>query len=156
MESCLYTGQVGHQRLTPVAHCFRYSVFFLYLDLAELGSLFAGRWLWSVEEPNWASFRRSDHFRPESLPLERAVRDEVERQLGRAQREMRTALKRIEWVGGRVARVGRDTDWSAEGARPHGGTLLYEAVELVASRKLERTECSSAMRIPTILRHIGR
>jgi Ca-activated chloride channel family protein len=37
-----------------------------------------------------------------------------------------------------VARVGRETDWSAEGARPHGGTLLYEAVELVASRKLER------------------
>jgi DNA-binding transcriptional MerR regulator len=31
----------------------------------------------------------------------------VERELGRAQREMRTAMRRIEWAGGRVARVGR-------------------------------------------------
>ena len=34
-------------------------------------------------------------------------RREVERELGRAQRELRAALKRIEWVGGRVARVAR-------------------------------------------------
>ncbi len=44
--------------------------------------------------------------------LERRAREhperrEVERQLGRAQRELRAALRRIEWVGGRVARVGR-------------------------------------------------
>ncbi len=44
--------------------------------------------------------------------LERRAREhperrEVERQLGRAQRELRAALKRIEWVGGRVAQVGR-------------------------------------------------
>ncbi len=44
--------------------------------------------------------------------LERRAREhpdrrEVERVLGRAQRELRTALKRIEWVGGRVARLGR-------------------------------------------------
>lgn len=83
MESCLYTGQVGHQRLTPVGNAFHYSLFFLYLDLAELETVFKGRWLWSVERPNWASYRRADHFRPESLPLDRAVRDEVERQLGR-------------------------------------------------------------------------
>jgi uncharacterized protein len=82
MESRIYTGEVCHQRLTPVAHGFRYSMFFLYLDLAELGSLFAGRWLWSVEGPNWASFRRSDHLRPATVPLDCAVRDEVERQLG--------------------------------------------------------------------------
>ncbi len=83
MESCLYTGQVGHQRLTPVGNAFRYSLFFLYLDLTELETVFSKRWLWSVERPNWASFRRSDHFRPGSLPLDSAVRDEVERQLGR-------------------------------------------------------------------------
>jgi len=83
MESCLYTGQVGHRRLTPVGNAFHYSLFFLYIDLAELETIFARRWLWSVERPNWASFRRSDHFRPQSLPLDRAVRDEVERQLGR-------------------------------------------------------------------------
>lgn len=82
MQSCLYSGQVGHQRLTPVGNAFRYSLFFLYLDLTELETVFAGRWLWSVEQPNWASFRRADHFRPGSLALDAAVRDEVERQLG--------------------------------------------------------------------------
>ncbi len=82
MESRIYTGHVGHQRLTPVGNSFRYSLFFLYLDLAELDTLFAGRWLWSIERPNWASFRRSDHFRPDTLPLDQTVRDEVQRQLG--------------------------------------------------------------------------
>ncbi len=83
MESRLYTGQVGHQRLTPVGNGFRYSLFFLYLDLAELESVFADRWFWSLERPNWASFRRSDYFHASPQPLDQAVRDEVERQLGR-------------------------------------------------------------------------
>ena len=53
--------------------------------------------------------------------LERRAREhperrEVERQLGRAQRELRAALKRIEWVGGRVAQVRRETS-GALGAR---------------------------------------
>ena len=82
MESRIYTGHVGHQRLAPVGNSFRYSLFFLYLDLAELDTVFADRWLWSIERPNWASFRRSDHFRPGVLPLDPAVRDEVQRQLG--------------------------------------------------------------------------
>jgi DUF1365 family protein len=82
MESRIYTGHLGHQRLTPVGNAFRYSLFFLYLDLAELDQVFAGRWLWSLERPNWASFRRSDYFHSSSLPLDQAVRDEVQRQLG--------------------------------------------------------------------------
>src|SRR5512137_317176 len=81
MESRIYTGHVGHQRLTPVGNEFRYRLFFLYLDLAELDQVFAGRWLWSVERPNWASFRRRDHLRQPG-PLDEAVRDEVKRQLG--------------------------------------------------------------------------
>lgn len=82
MESRIYTGHVGHRRLTPVGNSFRYSLFFLYLDLSELEDVFSGRWLWSLERPNWASFRRSDYFHASTLPLDRAVRDEVERQLG--------------------------------------------------------------------------
>ncbi len=82
MESRLYTGDVWHQRLTPVGNRFSYSLFFLYLDLAELETVFAERWLWSLERPNWASFRRSDYFRSSSLPLDQAVRAEVQRQLG--------------------------------------------------------------------------
>jgi hypothetical protein len=82
MASRIYTGHVVHQRLTPVGNAFRYSLFFLYLDLAELEQVFAGRWLWSLERPNWASFRRADYFHSSPLPLDQAVRDEVERQLG--------------------------------------------------------------------------
>jgi DUF1365 family protein len=81
MESRIYTGHVGHQRLTPVGNAFRYSLFFLYLDLAELDQVFAGRWFWSVERTNWASFRRSDYFHSSPEPLDQSVRDEVQRQL---------------------------------------------------------------------------
>ena len=99
MGSCLYTGQVGHQRLTPVNNAFRYNLFFLYLDLAELETVFASRWFWSVERPNWASFRRADHFRPQFLPLESAVRDEAERQLGKRPQGPIRLLTHLRYLG---------------------------------------------------------
>jgi uncharacterized protein len=99
MESCLYTGQVGHKRLSPVGNAFSYSLFFLYLDLAELEQVFNGRWFWSVERPNWASFRRSDHFRPTSSSLDQSVRDEVERQLGRRPQGPIRILTHLRYLG---------------------------------------------------------
>jgi DUF1365 family protein len=99
MESGLYTGQVGHQRLTPVGNAFHYSLFFLYLDLGELDSVFASRWFWSVERPNWATFRRADHFRPETLPLDSAVRVEVERQLGKRPQGPIRLLTHLRYLG---------------------------------------------------------
>jgi DUF1365 family protein len=71
-----------HGRLTPVGNAFHYNLFFLYLDLIELENVFANRWLWSLERANWATFRRADHFRPATVPLDQAVREEVQRQLG--------------------------------------------------------------------------
>ena len=47
MNSCLYEGYVRHRRYAPVEHSFRYAVFMVYLDLAELDSVFAGRWMWA-------------------------------------------------------------------------------------------------------------
>ena len=81
MESCLYTGWVGHRRTAHAVNEFRYSLFFLYLDLAELDHVFDGRRLWSVERFNWASFRRADHLRRPG-PLDQAVREVVESRLG--------------------------------------------------------------------------
>lgn len=81
MESCLYTGHVGHRRMAPVFHELRYNLFMLYLDLGELEHVFDDHRLWSVERFNWATFRRSDHMRRPG-PLDRAVREEVEQQLG--------------------------------------------------------------------------
>ena len=81
MQSALYQGWVGHCRTAPVENAFRYRLFFLYLDLDELDTVFADRWFWSIERRNWASFRRADHLRRPG-PLDQVVRAEVQRQLG--------------------------------------------------------------------------
>ena len=83
MKSALYQGVVEHQRLAPRAHSFRYRLGLCLLDLDELPTLFAGRWLWSFERANVASFRRADYLGPREVPLKQAVLDEVERALDR-------------------------------------------------------------------------
>lgn len=82
MLSALYHGVVRHRRFAPVAHEFRYAVTYLYLDLAELGSVFAGRWLWSASRPSLVWFRRADHLGDPDRPLDACVRDLVERETG--------------------------------------------------------------------------
>ena len=82
MKSCIYTGHVGHFRYQPVENRFRYSLFMMYLDLAELDHVFQGRVLWSVERPNIAWFRRRDYLGDPSLPLDTAVRNLVQERLG--------------------------------------------------------------------------
>jgi DUF1365 family protein len=54
----------------------------MYLDLAELPTLFDIHPLWSYEKSNIASFRRRDHFGDPTIPLDQAVRDIVEDRLG--------------------------------------------------------------------------
>jgi len=81
MESCLYTGRVSHRRTAHAVNEFRYSLFFLYLDLAELEQVFANQRLWSLERSTWASFRRADHLRRPG-PLDQAVRELAAAQLG--------------------------------------------------------------------------
>ena len=81
--SALYRGTVEHRRFGPKPHRFRYSVFHLYVDLDELEEAFRERWLWSVERPNVASFRRRDYFGDPELPLADAVRTRVEEAIAR-------------------------------------------------------------------------
>ncbi len=54
----------------------------VYVDLDELDTIFAGRWLWSVRRPALARLRRTDHFGDPSVPLDRAVRDLVAERTG--------------------------------------------------------------------------
>lgn len=54
----------------------------LYLDIAELPTLFDGRWLWSIERPNLASFRRADFHGDAAQTLDQSVRDTVKQQSG--------------------------------------------------------------------------
>jgi uncharacterized protein len=39
MHSCIYEGHVRHRRSIPVTHAFRYRMFAVYIDLAELDQL---------------------------------------------------------------------------------------------------------------------
>ncbi len=80
--SCLYEGEVRHRRFASVGHEFRYRLSMLYVDLDELSTLFEGHWLWSVDGPNVAWFRRGDHFGPSSQPLRDAVRELVANRIG--------------------------------------------------------------------------
>lgn len=83
MKSCIYEGTIRHRRFLPVANAFRYRLFLVYLDLAELERVFALHPLWSCTRPNIAWFRRRDHFGEPRIPLEQAVRDLVQARTGR-------------------------------------------------------------------------
>ncbi len=83
MHSCLYVGHVRHRRFFPRRHEFRYNLFMVYLDLAELDTAFKSRWLWSARHLALAWFRRKDHFGNSNIPLETYVRDLAEQQTGR-------------------------------------------------------------------------
>jgi hypothetical protein len=82
MESHIYEGTVRHRRFRPAANHFRYRIFFMYLDLAELPTVFDCHPYWSFEKFNMAWFRRKDHFGDPAVSLEDAVRDLVERETG--------------------------------------------------------------------------
>jgi len=82
VESCIYEGTVRHVRHEPVRHAFSYRLAFLYLDLAELETAFAGSRLFASERRAPASFRRADHFGDPGLPLAEAVRGLVHEQSG--------------------------------------------------------------------------
>ncbi|MFW6164102.1 MAG: DUF1365 domain-containing protein [Planctomycetota bacterium] len=82
MHSAIYEGWVRHRRFSPVENAFRYRLFLVYLDLAELDEVFRGRWLWSTRRFNLAYLRRKDHLGDPAVPIDQAVRDLVEERLG--------------------------------------------------------------------------
>ena len=82
LRSAIYEGWVRHRRSVPRAHAFRYRMYMLYLDLAELDRVFADRWLWSVGRRNLVEFRRSDYHGDPSIALDTAIRNTVEQRSG--------------------------------------------------------------------------
>lgn len=83
MNSCLYVGSVRHRRFGTPSHEFNSRLFLAYLDLDELPEAFNGRWLWSHERRNVASFHRADFLGDPDLPLADAVRSLVRERTGR-------------------------------------------------------------------------
>ena len=85
MNTCasgIYEGYVSHCRFLPRRHRFRYRVFMMYLDLAELDRVFAGSLLWSAHRSNLACFRREDFLGDPMQPLEEAVKLRVLQETG--------------------------------------------------------------------------
>lgn len=84
LASAVYVGRVHHARHAPRPHRFSYRLFMLYLDLDEVEHAFDGRWLWSHERWNVASFRRKHFLGDPGRPLAECVRERVESALGEA------------------------------------------------------------------------
>ncbi len=82
MKSAIFSGRVRHRRTQPTGHQFVYRLFMVYLDLAELDRVFAGRWLWSATRPAPARFKREDHLGDPTVPLDTAVRELVQAKTG--------------------------------------------------------------------------
>lgn len=99
MNSALYEGRVHHRRRGEIAHEFRYDLFLVALDLQELETVFRGRWLWSARRPALAWFRRKDFHGPSDLPLDDAVRDTVQRELGRRPSGSITLFSNLRYYG---------------------------------------------------------
>lgn len=83
MKSCIYEGEIRHARYRPKENSFRYSVFFLCLDLAELDTVFRERWVWSAKGFNVAYLRRKDHFGDPSQTIDETVRELVRQRTGK-------------------------------------------------------------------------
>lgn len=99
MKSAIYEGQLSHRRYRPSTHAFTYRMFMVYLDLGELDTVFAGRWLWSTRGPALARFRREDHLGDPRLPLDEAVRTLVSQATGCAPRGPIRLLTHLSYFG---------------------------------------------------------
>src|SRR5512138_1997757 len=82
MHSALYRGWLEHRRMAPRRHAFRYPLFMVYLDLAELDRVFAGRWLWSTRRLALVRFDRRDYIGDPEQPLDDTVRELVQARTG--------------------------------------------------------------------------
>jgi uncharacterized protein len=97
--SCAYEGWVRHRRYGAVEHELRYPVFMVYLDLAELDTVFAGMPLWSTRRPALARLRRTDHLGDPATPLDESVRALVAQRTGSRPAGPIRLLTNLRYVG---------------------------------------------------------
>ena len=77
--SCIYEGTIRHRRSHPRRE-FTHQIALFYLDLEELPRLLGGRL--TNTRPGLLRFRRRDYLGARAIPLDRAVRDAVEGDIG--------------------------------------------------------------------------
>jgi DUF1365 family protein len=80
--SAVYEGTIRHRRFEPVEHEFRYPLFLMYLDLAELPQVLDPYPLFSARGRALARFRREDFMGDPARPLDECVREAVEEAAG--------------------------------------------------------------------------
>lgn len=80
--SAVYEGFVRHRRFSPVEHEFRYPLFLMYLDLAELPEALDPYPLFSARGRAPARFRREDFMGRPDRPLDECAREAVEEATG--------------------------------------------------------------------------
>jgi DUF1365 family protein len=80
MKSALYRGIVMHQRVRPLRHRLRYSLFWMLFDLDELSEMHRSLRLFSHNDANLTGFRDRDHLDGSDRPL----REQVESALTQA------------------------------------------------------------------------
>jgi DUF1365 family protein len=99
MNSAIFAGLVKHRRQNPVKHEFRYNMFMVYLDLAELDTVFKGRWFWSTKRRALARFRRQNHYGDEATPLDLSIREKVEANTGKSPQGPIRLLTNLSYFG---------------------------------------------------------
>ncbi|MFL5833385.1 MAG: DUF1365 domain-containing protein [Solirubrobacterales bacterium] len=75
--SAVYEGTIRHRRFDPIEHSFRYPLFLMYLDLAELPGVLDPYPLFSARRRAPARFRREDFMGDPAQPLDECARDAV-------------------------------------------------------------------------------
>jgi DUF1365 family protein len=78
--SGIYEGTLRHRRFEVTEREFSHQMALAYIDLDELPGLLGGRLVERL--PGLLRFRRRDYLGPEGVPLDVAVRDAVEQELG--------------------------------------------------------------------------
>ena len=63
VQSGIYTGHVRHRRFLPVENSFRYALFLVFADLAEMEQAFRASPFWSVDRFNLACFLKKGPLR---------------------------------------------------------------------------------------------
>jgi uncharacterized protein len=75
--SAIYEGTIRHRRFEPVEHSFRYRLFLMYLDLAELPEVLDPYPLFSARRAAPGRFRRDDFLGDSDRPLDECARGAV-------------------------------------------------------------------------------
>jgi len=78
-NSYIYTGSVIHKRFKPTIHGFKYKVFSLLIDLAELDTLQKNLKIFSYNKFNIVSFFDEDHGPSDGSPVEDWVKDNLKK-----------------------------------------------------------------------------